>query len=100
MTELTPLASALHSKVWPLVCQRAQLEQCETIAQEDAFMNQAVARYAPLLLETPDEILGLIWGVHPTEAKQCRAGIQAALTEASKPEATHQSVYDAYRFEA
>ena len=77
-TELTPLASALHGKIWPLVGRRAS-EQCETIAEENAFMNDAVARYAPLLLETPAEILGLIWGVHPDEARQWRDEIRAAL---------------------
>jgi hypothetical protein len=99
MTELTPLANVLHSKVWPLVGQRA-FEQCETIAEENAFMNRAVARYAPFLLETPDEMLGLIWGVHPDTARNRKEAIRAALVEAAKPEATLQSVHDAYKTKA
>lgn len=99
MTDLTPLAHALHSKVWPLVGRRA-FEQCDTIDAENRFMNHMVARYAPSLLETPMEILGLIWGVHPDEAKTWREGIRAALTEAQNPDATKQSVYDAYKTKA
>ena len=52
MTALTPLASALHSKVWPLVAKQCA-EQCETMDAENAFMNEAVAAYAPSLLEHP-----------------------------------------------
>jgi hypothetical protein len=81
MTQLTPLARALHSKVWPLVANKAA-ERCETLAEENAYMNDAVARYAPLLLETPLEILGLIWGVHPDEAAIWREEIRVALEAA------------------
>jgi hypothetical protein len=80
VTELTPLARALHSKVWPLVGSRAA-ECCETIAEENAYMNDAVPRYAPLLLETPPEILGLIWGISLNETIQCLKDIAAALAE-------------------
>jgi hypothetical protein len=82
MTELTPLASALHAKVWPLVAHTVAVEQCQTIDEENAYMNEAVARYAPLLLETPIEILGLIWGMHPSEAAIEREQIRAALEAA------------------
>lgn len=78
MTDLTPLAIALHSKVWPLVGHKAA-EQCETISDENAFMNRAVAHFAPLLLETPVEVLGAIWGVHPDEARAWREEIRSAL---------------------
>jgi hypothetical protein len=85
MTQLTPLASALHSKVWPLVgnkaTDRCETIGCETIDEENAYMNSAVAHYAPLLLETPVEILGLIWGVHPDEATIWREEIRAALAK-------------------
>jgi len=99
MTELCPLAYALHSKLWPFVGRRA-FERCDTIGEENAFMNRVVTLYAPLLLETPDEILGLIWGVHPDEAKSWRQGIGAALTAAGQPGASRQSVYDAYKTKA
>ena len=99
MAELTPLAYALHSKIWPLVGHRA-FETCDFIAEENEFMNRVVARYAPLLLETPIEILGLVWGVHPSEAQEWRDGIRAALTASGKPDATNQSVYDAYKTKA
>jgi len=78
MTELTPLAHALHSKIWPLVGRIAS-ERCETIDEENDFMNGAVARYAPLLLETPLDILALIWGVHRDEAAEWLGEIRAAL---------------------
>jgi len=81
MTNLTPLASALHAKIWPLVSAQAA-EHCETIEAENKFMNTAVARYAPLLLETPVEILALIWGVHPSEAEIWREDIRSALAQA------------------
>jgi hypothetical protein len=80
MSKLTPLASALHSKVWPLVGNKCR-ERCETISAENAYMNEAVARYAPLLLETPVEVLGLIWGVHPDEATIWREDIRVALAK-------------------
>jgi hypothetical protein len=79
MTQLSPLASALHSKVWPLVGHRAS-EQCETIDDEYAFMNEAVERYAPHLLDTPVEILGVIWGVSVGEALIWREEIRAVLS--------------------
>ena len=63
-------------------------------------MNHAVERYAPLLLATPVEILGLIWGLHPDEARQWQEGIAAALTASREPDATNQSVHDAYKTKA
>jgi len=80
MTSLTPLASVLHSKVWPLVAKKCA-EQCETMYAENSFMNEAVAAYAPSLLETPIEILALIWGVHPKEAIAWRNEVRIALRE-------------------
>lgn len=99
MSDYTPLAHTLMCKLWPLIGQRA-FEQCETLEEEAVYTNKMVARYAPLLLETPVEILGLIWGVHPSEATDWRDGIRAALEEAQKPDATKQSVYDAYKTKA
>jgi hypothetical protein len=82
MTTLTPLASALHSKIWPLVGKRCA-EQCETIEAENAYMDIACQCYAPHLLNTPVEILALIWGVHVDEAAIWREEIRDALaTEA------------------
>jgi len=78
MTDLTPLASALHSKIWPLVSARCT-EQCETIDEENAYMNRAVPQYAPGLLSTPADILGLIWGVSAIEADLWRVEIAEAL---------------------
>ena len=99
MANLTPLAYTLHSQVWPLVGRKA-FERCETIAEENAYMNRAVERYAPLLLDTPVEILGLIWGLHPDEARQWQEGIAAALIAAKEPGATAQTVHDAYKTKA
>jgi len=91
MTELIPLASALHEKVWPLVGHTAQ-----EIEDENAFMNEQVPLLAPLLVETPVRILGCIWGIHPAEAEQWREGIRAALAEAAKLDATRDSIYRAF----
>jgi hypothetical protein len=99
MANLTPLAYTLTSKLWPLVGRKA-FEYCDTIAEEAAFMNHAVERYAPLLLATPVEILGLIWGLHPDEAKTWQQGIEAALIAAKEPGATAQTVHDAYKTKA
>jgi hypothetical protein len=82
MTDLTKTANALHSKIWPLVGQQIAERSDGDVATENALMNAAVARYAPLLLETPTEILGLIWGVHPDEAVKWREDIRATLAAA------------------
>jgi hypothetical protein len=80
MSNLSPLASALHSKIWPLVGKKC-VEQCETIDAENAYMNIAVECYAPHLLETPVEILALIWGVHVDEAILWREDIRTAIRD-------------------
>jgi len=80
MTKLTPLANALHRKVWPFVMHRAQ--ECETIAEENAFMNCEVPRLAPHLANTPVIVLACVWGIHPDEATIWRDEIRIALRQA------------------
>ena len=94
MTDLTPIAHALHAKIWPLVARRAK-EQCKTIDEENTFMNISVPYYAPYLSDTPFHVLACIWGVSDGEAIEWRDGIRWALTEAARPGATKESVYRA-----
>lgn len=82
LTPLTPLASRLHSLVWPFVAVTMR-ERCETIADENAMMNREVPRLAPHICRTPLLILANIWGVSPVEAAAWRFLLQAALEELS-----------------
>jgi len=98
-TELNPITHALHAMVWPLVARRAE-ERCETIEEENAFMNARVPELAPYLLETPLPVLSCLWGLHPDEALERCDGIRAALRAAALPDATKQTVEAAYRSKA
>lgn len=79
MTDLSPLASKLHEKIWPFVSGTTK-ERCETIAQENEMMNREVPTLAPLIVQTPVQILANIWGIHPADAEKWRQEIEAAIS--------------------
>lgn len=79
MTELTPLAWALHEQIWPLLSANDR-----AAPDGNATMNMHVEMLAAAATETPVAILANIWGLHPDEARDWRAGIQAAFMMAGK----------------